>query len=375
MGLGRWQWVVSSLVVVLGAQLAGGHPTAQTVDRDNSPTAWAPPPSSPSNALISGFENLSPRLRMPQPTAAALPAVEVPPAEPPPPDAPPVDAPIAPPPERFSEPPEPPAPEPVVLRASSNNAAPRSSGTWAVMIGINNYPGSEYDLQYAVNDANEVNRALAGFGVAAERRLLLLDNQAGLGSIRRSVEWLNANAGPDATVVFFYAGHVRKAGSNEAIVGADGGMLRDVELAAMLDELQAAKVWIGIAACYGGGFTEVMKPGRVLVAAAAANELAYENVSFGRSYLVEYMVRRAMIDSGITTVEGSFAAAREGLRKDFPDRLPVLFDQHPGALDLKVAPSRTSSPPPPSGGGSPPPPPPNNGCDGVISGIFGCKQR
>lgn len=369
MGLGRWQWVVSSLVVVLGAQLAGGHPPVpETVDRDNSSMALAPPPSVPSNTPA-GFENLSPRLRLPEAPAMPLPAVEVPPADPAPADPPPVDTPIAPPPERFSEPPEPPAPEPVVLRSSSNNGAPRSSGTWAVMIGINNYPGSEYDLQYAVNDANEVNRALAGFGVAAERRLLLLDNQASLASIRRSIEWLNAHAGPDATAVFFYAGHVRKAGSNEAIVGADGGMLRDVELAAMLDELQAAKVWIGIAACYGGGFNEVMKPGRVLVAAAAADDLAYENVSFGRSYLVEYMVRRAMIDSAISTVEGSFAAAQEGLRKDFPDRLPVLFDQLPGNLELKVAPSR------PSGPSSPPPPPPNSGCDGVISGIFGCKPR
>ena len=370
MGLGRWQWVVSSLVVVLGAQLAGGHPPVpETADKDNPPMALAPPRSAPSNGLAAGFENLSPRLRLPEATEVALRAVEVPPPDPPPAGPPPVDAPIAPPPERFSEPPEPPAPEPVVMRSSSNTGAPRSPGTWAVMIGINNYPGTEYDLQYAVNDANEVNRALAGFGVAAERRLLLLDNQAGLASIQRSIEWLNAHAGPDATVVFFYAGHVRKAGSNEAIVGADGGMLRDVELAAMLDELQATKVWIGIAACYGGGFNEVMKPGRVLVAAAAADELAYENVSFGRSYLVEYMVRRAMIDSAITTVEGAFVAARDGLRRDFPDRLPVLFDQHPGALELKVAPSR------PSGTSNPPPPPPSNGCDGVISGIFGCKPR
>ncbi|MBW3556592.1 MAG: caspase family protein [Actinobacteria bacterium] len=371
------------LVVAVGALFSDGHrPSLRPMQRTADPAGPVQPATEVAGStfsLASGFENLSLRLRVPPPTA---PVIAVPEA------APPGDAPIAPPPEQFNEAPEPPAPEPVELRTTSKENVPRSSGTWAVIIGINNYPGTSHDLQSAVNDANDVNQALTRFGVAGERRLLLRDTEASIANIRKSVEWLNANAGPDATAVFFYAGHVRKIrAGTEAMVAADGGMMSDAELAGLLDGLQARKVWVGIAACYGGGFTEVMKPGRVLVAAASADEVAYENLNFARSYLVEYMVRRAMIGSGLSTVEGAFAAAHEGLRRDFPNRVPVQFDQLPGALELRVVASRPTStapppaagspgsPPPPGGSAPPPPPPPppDDGCSGLTGGIVQCR--
>ncbi|MBW3614042.1 MAG: caspase family protein [Actinobacteria bacterium] len=371
-------------MLALAALLAGvDRPPLGSTQRAAGPATpadRAPEVAGSTFSLASGFENFNQRLRVPVPAAPVVVAPQAPP---------PGDAPIAPPPEEFTEAPEPPAPEPQELRSAGKEAIPRSPGTWAVVIGINNYPGTTHDLQSAVNDANDVNQALTRFGVTADRRLMLRDNEASIASIRKSVEWLNARAGPDATAVFFYAGHVRKIRSGtEAIVAADGGMMSDAELAGLLDGLQARRAWIGIAACYGGGFTEVMKPGRVLVAAASADELAYENVSFARSYLVEYMVRRAMIGSGISTVEGAFAAAQEGLRRDFPNRVPVQFDQLPGALELRVGAARPATtpsppsqgspgpPPPPSGGGGsapPPPPPPDDGCAGLTAGLVQCK--
>lgn len=376
--------VVVGLAVALGSLLVTGQLAVRQPSRSPDPLPEDGRGSEVAGAtfsLASGFDNLNQRLRLPQVAPAPVVVAPVAAAEPPP-----GDAPIAPPPERFEEPPEPPAPEPVELRKPQETVT-RSPGTWAVVIGINNYPGTSYDLQSAVNDANDVNQALAGFGVSADRRLVLKDNEAGLASIRKSVEWLVAHAGPDATAVFFYAGHVRKLRPGvEAIVAADGGMLSDAELGGMLEGLQARKTWIGIAACYGGGFSEVMKPGRVLVAAASADELAYENVSFARSYLVEYMVRRAMITSGVSTVEGAFAAAQEGLRRDFPNRVPVQFDQLPGVLELRVAAARppaAPSPPPGSSPGTtappsgspppPPPPPPDDGCAGLTAGLVQCK--
>lgn len=391
MRLRRYRMVVGALAVALGSLLVAGQLAIRQPARPAEPlpggggsseVAGATEVAAASSSLASGFDNLNQRLRLPQagPAPVVVPAA----AEPPP-----GDAQIAPPPERFEEPPEPPAPEPEELRKPQETIE-RSPGTWAVVIGINNYPGTSYDLKSAVNDANDVNQALAGFGVSADRRLVLRDSAASLASIRKSVEWLVAHAGPDATAVFFYAGHVRKLRSGvEAIVAADGGMMSDAEFAGMLDGLQARKTWIGIAACYGGGFTEAMKSGRVLVAAASADELAYENVSFARSYLVEYMVRRAMIGSGISTVEGAFAAAQEGLKRDFPNRVPVQFDHLAGVLELRVGagrpPSSPAPPPgsnpgapaPPSGGGSPPPPPPSpppeDGCAGLTAGLVHCK--
>jgi hypothetical protein len=187
--------------------------------------------------------------------------------------------------------------------------------------------------------------------------------------------------------VFFFAGHIRKVGDDrEALVGSDGGNVTDVELAAMLDRLQAARTWIALAGCYSGGFTEVVKPGRVLTAAAPADQPAYENAAFGRSYLVEYMIRRAMVGDGASTVEGAFAEAQAGLQRDYPNRVPLEFDALPGDLDLRVPPPPKSAPAPspaapapasPGGGSasSPPPPDPNDGCANLTAGIVRCTHN
>lgn len=196
---------------------------------------------------------------------------------------------------------------------------------------------------------------------------------------------MTAHAGPDATIVVFYAGHVQKLGSRtEAFVGSDGGVVTDAEVAELLDRSPATRAWIAVAGCYAAGFDEVVKPGRILTAAAPADSLAYENSSFGRSYLVEYMVRRAMLRDGLLTVEAAFDRATEQLRREYPDRVPVQFDSLAGDLDLRVAAGNPSggsgnpaapppSSPPPS---SPPPssPPPPDGCADLTVGVVRCSR-
>ena len=275
---------------------------------------------------------------------------------------------IAPPPERFDGPPAPKAPPPARLFAPPSGTG--AGGTWAVMIGVNDYPGTKSDLRAAVNDATDVNEALARLGVPGTNRLLIRDGQASAEVIRASVNWLNERAGPDSTAIFFFAGHVRKVGEGrESLVASDGGTVSDADLAGRLRSLRAGRVWIGIAACYGGGFNEVLQPGRILTGAAPANSLAYENGGFQRSYMVQYMIREALIEgrAGTTTIEGAFAYAQAALARDYPNRQPVQFDHAPGELELRQ-PGAQSAPPPP-----PPPsqPPPSDGGSGGSGGSSG----
>lgn len=261
------------------------------------------------------------------------------------------DVAIAPPPPQFEAPVAPAEPPPAVLRQARFDGVQPASGTWAVMIGIDDYPGVRHDLRSAVADAGDVNEALRLMGVPGDHRLLIRNSQATAATIRTAVEWLKAHAGPDAVAVFFYAGHVRSLGGGiEAIVAADGVTLPDHELAAQLDGLQARRAWIALAACYAGGFTEVLRPGRVLTAAAPAGAIAYENEQFGRSYLVEYMVRRGLIEgrSDSRTIEGAFAWASAEIARDYPDRVPVQYDEAPEELDLRPVASESAS----SSGGS-----------------------
>jgi Caspase domain len=211
-----------------------------------------------------------------------------------------------------------------------------SGGTWAVMIGINDYPGSSHDLRSAVADADDVDLALARTGVPADHRLVVRDGQASARVVALAADWLVAHASRDAVAVFFYAGHVRKESrTTEAVVASDGRTVTDADLARHLAPLQARRAWIGIAACYGGGFTELMAPGRVLTAAAAADELAYENPSFGRSYMVQYMVRQGMIEGRAgNSVQAAFDYARTTIAAEHPGREPVELDGGGGPLVL-----------------------------------------
>jgi hypothetical protein len=97
-------------------------------------------------------------------------------------------------------------------------------------------------------------------------------------------------------------------------------------------------VWVIIAGCYGGGFTEVLGAGRVLTAAAPADQLAYESTAFYRSYLVEFMIRRGLLEGAADkSVEAAFDFAVDEMGSDYPHRLPVQFDQYPGELRLDPA--------------------------------------
>jgi hypothetical protein len=221
--------------------------------------------------------------------------------------------------------------------------SPSGTGVWAVMIGINDYPGQARDLQQAGNDAGAVSRALSRYGVPLRQQLLLREGQADLARVHAALDWLVANAGPRATAVFFFAGHVRKGGpGRQAMVTADGRSLTDRALAAKLGRLRAPRAWLVFASCYGGGFDEVLRPGRVLTAAADGNSLAYEASALGHSYLVSYMVEEAMIGRRADqSVESAFAWAVRALRREHPNRVPVQYDRVRG--DLRLGPSRNAT--------------------------------
>jgi hypothetical protein len=228
---------------------------------------------------------------------------------------------------------------------------PMGGGVWAVIVGIDDYPGTDADLKAAVADARDVDSALAAYGVPASHRLVLLDAQATADNIRGALAWMTGRASADSTAVFFYSGHVRQVsgdpahdGENvaEAIVGADGDNVYDGQVADILRNLEARTAWLGIAACYGGGFDNALAPGRILTAAAGENDVAYENSSLGHSYMVEYMVRRAMLQGKAAgSVQDAFAWARAQIARDYPNRQPVIIDRTRGPVVLgrTVAPS------------------------------------
>ena len=243
---------------------------------------------------------------------------------------------------------------------------PRSGGVWALVVGIDDYPGTDADLSAATADAREVDTALSAYGVPGQHRILLLDRQATADNIRAGLAWVAGRASPDATVVFFYSGHVRQVtgdadrdgeATDEAIVAADGDPVYDGEVAGIFRTMEARSVWLGIAGCYGSGFDDALAPGRILTAAAAEPDLAYENSALGHSYLVEYMVHRAMVQGRAAgSVQESFAWAQSQIAKDYPNRQPVMVDRARSPMVLGSR-SQPASQPTQSAGEAPASPP------------------
>jgi hypothetical protein len=243
------------------------------------------------------------------------------------------------------------------VAAATISPAPGRRRTFALVVAVDDYPGAGSDLEYSVGDAQDVLALLDQMGVAPEQRQVLLDRAATRVTVLGALDRLAAEAGPDDLAVLFFAGHVRKLShTTEAFVAADGALVRDREVADHLAPLRAP-AWIIFATCYGGGFTETLAPGRVLTAASDASSLAYESRTFHRSYLVEYLIHRALLDHAADgTVEAAFAWAERQLRREHPERAPVQWDLYPGDLRLDGVPADAPAPEAPV---APPPAPPS----------------
>ena len=267
----------------------------------------------------------------------------------------------------------------------------------ALVVGINDYPGRQSDLGAAVADADTIDAALAGFGVPAGNRMVLRDGQARRDGVVAAIRALADRAGAGSTVVFAYAGHVRKVGpGREALVTADGGLITDEELAVLLAPSAAERMWLLLATCFAGGFTEALAPGRILTGAAGADEIAYESPDLNASFLVHHLVREGWLEGQAgPSVQAAFAYADARLAATRPDRRPVQVDSLGAPLVLgsgdpsslgsgdrpaaspASAPSQGppgSSPPPPQQPATPPPEPRDEETTCTL-GVLLCRRR
>lgn len=248
---------------------------------------------------------------------------------------------------------EPPVDLPVVYadpaprrRPAARRPAPSGTGVWAVVVGIDDYPGERYDLRAAVADSRQVETLLDRTGTPAGQRRILRDGQATAAQVLDALDWLVANAGPQATAVVFFAGHARSTDGHESLVTSGGTLIRDTLLAERLAPLAARRTWVAISACFGGGFTEVLAPGRILTGAAPAGERAYETTAYDASYLVEFMVRRALVGQEASgSLQEAFAWTRAAIERDHPGRVPVQFEQDAAGFTLAARPQPASAPP------------------------------
>lgn len=225
----------------------------------------------------------------------------------------------------------------------------------AVLVGINDYAGTQNDLYYCVNDINDVKSALETFyGFSEGNILTLTDTRATSANVLAALNWLVSNAGPDSTVVFYYSGHGSRSPSDpdrdgekidECIVTTELAFLWDGTLASIFRNINSSKIWLGFDSCYSGGMADAVQDNglkgvaRVNTMACKANQLCGESSTIQHGYFSYLLVDQGILGKqadanhdGSVSIEEAFSYAQAHIGQYTRSQTPVISDGFTGDL-------------------------------------------
>lgn len=243
---------------------------------------------------------------------------------------------------------------------------------WALLIGINDYAGSTRDNVGSYQDARDLRKHLLSLGWHSDHIALIANRDATATRIIQGIRWLASKTDSSSVVVFHYAGHEKPLktssdGDNEsrdvALWVADNKLIVDGVLGREMGKVAASKMWIDLAVCRAGGFSDagMVKSGRIITFSSPESELSYEDPGLHHSvfgwYVIMEGMRQGLGDSngdGIVTVEEAYKYAR-----------PLVVDRTDGRQHPKISDNLSGqlnmTPPAPE---PPPEPPPSDGSGG-----------
>lgn len=151
-------------------------------------------------------------------------------------------------------------------RFSAGSADP--SGKYALIVGIDDYPGTGSDLNGPTRDADLVAQALIeSYGFDPANVVVLKDSEATRPNIANGIVRHLGKAGPDGVAVFFYSGHGTRVGGNHGFLddeadgqddalyvygaGENSSVILDEELGYLFSQVQGQTL-ILVDACHSG---------------------------------------------------------------------------------------------------------------------------
>lgn len=230
-----------------------------------------------------------------------------------------------------------------------------AANKWAVVIGIADYQGTQYDLWHPDEDAKEMASALtANYGFSNNNVKLLLNRKATASAIVAAIDWLVKNEDSNSTVVFFFSGHgfraadsegwdadIEKDGYDEGIVSYDFYGLPDGYLRQKLSNLESQKVALCFGSCNSGGMfddtNDLQAAGRVIASACKADQYAWDYLLLGNTLWGKYFVDEALLQGladtkGNVSIEEASAYAYPRVTAEQPDSQPQISDGFSGDL-------------------------------------------
>jgi uncharacterized caspase-like protein len=230
-----------------------------------------------------------------------------------------------------------------------------AANKWAVVVGIADYQGSQYDLWHTDEDAKEMASALIDdYGFDSGNVKLLLNRKATHGAIVSAIDWLIKNEDVESTVVFFFSGHGFRAadsegwdsdtesdGQDEGMVSYDFYGLPDGFLEQKLSPLESQKVALCFGSCHSGGMfddaSDLQGANRVVASACQADEYAWDYFFLGNTLWGKYFVDEGLLQGladleGDDSIEEAHAYAYVKVTGERSDSHPQLNDQYVGEM-------------------------------------------
>lgn len=233
---------------------------------------------------------------------------------------------------------------------------------YAIVVGIANYPGTNYDLRYTDDDALEMHKALVevyGYNEVNIYDFIDRDGENTINATRENIYnavmglKTNTELTADDEIVFFFSGHGMKGEAedgdteltDESIIVHDGTKLVpiwDGELEEWFRDFSTSRIIFIFDSCLAGGMTDLAKDGRIINMATTETGTAYEFSSLQNGQFSYYFVDEGMLqgradvydhnENGTlgektdVVVEESFDYAKKNYRKQDKRQGPTIND-------------------------------------------------
>jgi len=140
----------------------------------------------------------------------------------------------------------------------SPTPTPFKGKVYALLIGVNDYPGDFSDLNYCIADAEDFRTSFQNSAMWSTASITFItDSEATESSIKNAIQTIKASAGSDDLFVMTFSGHGTNTVGNAAICVwsddlTDWGYIDDQEIGDWIQGMPCASA-IFIDSCYSGG--------------------------------------------------------------------------------------------------------------------------
>jgi WD40 repeat protein len=230
------------------------------------------------------------------------------------------------------------------LTITGADSLKRKGVAYVLAVGVNEYANAQYNLKYAVADAQdfaaELKRQQAKLNTYERVEVISLhDKDATKTNILKSLADLSAKVQPEDALVIFFAGHgtaqqnrfyliphdLGYSGSRTALDGAAlqnilAHSISDEEISRAVDGIDAAQMLLVIDACNSGQALEAEEKRRGSMNSKGLAQLAYEKGMYILTAAQSYQAAQeaARLGHGFLT----YALVEEGLKTNAADREP-----------------------------------------------------